>query len=81
MPCQLVRVAFPGLFGKPAQGGLGLVEVAARIGHGEVPQRLARYTLTDPLQGLALAGRSLLILRGHPDFRPGEEAEETTGVA
>jgi TRAP-type mannitol/chloroaromatic compound transport system permease small subunit len=33
------------------------------------------------LQGLALAGRSLLILRGHPDFRPGEEAEETTGVA
>lgn len=33
------------------------------------------------LQGLALAGRSLLVLRRHPDFLPGDGTEETTGVA
>jgi TRAP-type mannitol/chloroaromatic compound transport system permease small subunit len=33
------------------------------------------------LQGLALAGRSLLVLRGHADFLAGEDVREAGGVA
>jgi len=34
------------------------------------------YTLVLGLQGLSLAGRSLLLLTGHPEFQPPEEEHE-----